>query len=186
MEENKPNNVPANDPNNLYNLNLQNIQESMPNSSEPTIFSWSAPEFIEHHKTVKWFVALALIFIVIIAGVFLLTKSVFPVIMLALIGLIFGIIAARKPRIIEYFISLHGVKLGNRFVSYSEFKSFNAVRQFNLGSIILNPLKRFMPPVTINYDLSIEDKVIALISDYLPMTAPSDDPVEILMRKIRF
>ncbi len=48
------------------------------------------------------------------------------------------------------------------------------------------PLKRFMPPITLYYPPDQEDAVINALAAYLPHEDRTHDPVDRLMRKIRF
>jgi hypothetical protein len=155
-------------------------------SSEADLISWSAPEFIEHKKSSKWFATFGVVVIVVAIAIYFIVHSIFAIVMIALIGIAFGVIAGRHPRIINYELSVQGVRIGRRFNSYDQFKSYSVIDEPGLGSVVFNPFKRFAFPTTIYYDLDDEDKIEAMLVNRLPHTEAPNDPVEQLMRRFRF
>ena len=183
MEENKQT-APIQDlpPNNLN----QEQDEEQPILPDTIYFSWTAPEFVENHKSKDWYVILIAVVLFISVAVFFIVKSIFPVVMIILISIIFGIIAARKPKNIYYELNNLGVLVGRRGIRYDEFKSFSVIDELTLGSIVFNPFKRFSLPLTIYFELDNKDKIIDIIKDYLPIEEAANDPMDQLMRRLRF
>jgi hypothetical protein len=153
---------------------------------EESYYSWSAPEFIENKKSLIWFLGLVLTIITISFAVLFIVHSYFAVVMTVLIGIAFAVIAGRPPKIINYDITNKGFQIGKRFISYNQFKSFSILDEPSLGSIVFNPLKRFSFPTTIYYELPDKEKIVNAIQEFLPNTPLADDPVDQLMRRIRF
>jgi hypothetical protein len=48
------------------------------------------------------------------------------------------------------------------------------------------PLKRFMPPLSMYFDPTDEDHIVKVLTSHLPMQDHHHDPIEKLMRMIRF
>jgi len=173
--ENTASNTPTFDP--------SGAKPSLP-VQDPII--WSAIEFVEHKKSFVWFLVFGLTLIAICVGVYFIIHSIFPLVMIGLIGITFGIIAGRSPRILDYGVSDTGVQVGSRFSSYSEFKSFSLIDEVNVGSVAFNPFKRFSFPTTIYFDKADEGKILNLLNNYLPAEQATNDPVDKLMRKLHF
>ncbi len=188
MEENQQNNTPVPPENNQAPAPQPNPFNDDPPEIVPENLdiSWVAPEFIEHKKTIKWYLTLLLILVVMAVAIYFVIHSIFPIVMILLVGLAFAIVAGRSPRTITYEISNTGISVGDRFNTFSEFKSFSVIDEGNLGSIVLNPFKRFVFPTTIYYDLKDEEKIVSTLTQYLPLEEPANDPVDQLMRKLRF
>jgi hypothetical protein len=148
--------------------------------------SWTAKEFIEHKKTFGWYILLAVGLAIISIAVYFIVHSIFPVIMILLIGVAFAVIAGRHPRSLNYELNNVGVLVGERSNSYNEFKSFSVIDEGNLGSIVFNPFKRFVFPTIIYYDLKDEEKIVNILSNQLPIMEPINDPIDQLMRRLRF
>lgn len=154
-------------------------------SIEPV--SWTASEYIEHAKGLSWFVLLGLGLVALVALVYFMTgKDIFASVMVGIAGLVFGIFAARPPKVLQYSISPAGVQIGEKLYPFKEFKSFAVLTEGPLPSLLLMPLKRFLPPITLFYDPKSEDAILNALSAYLPHEEKEPDAVDRLMSRIRF
>lgn len=159
-----------------------------PSAARPSLspVSWTASEYVAHQKSMGWYMLSGLALVVAIAVVYLLTKDLVAAIVVALAGVIFGVFSARPPRVLNYSITDTGVQMGQRFYPYHEFKSFAVSEEGTLPSVLLLPLKRFLPPITVFYDPKEEDAIINALSSYLPFEHKQPDAVDKLMARIRF
>lgn len=148
--------------------------------------TWTASEYIAHDKGPSWFIALGIILFVAVAGIYFVTKDLVTPIGIAVAGIIFGVFAARPPRVLEYTVDSRGIKIDQKFYSYAELKSFDIVDEGPLPAILLMPLKRFLPPITVFYDQREEDAILNVLGSYLPHQEQQPDAVDRLMRRIRF
>lgn len=148
--------------------------------------SWSASEFIAHNKTAGWYIILLVVTAVITAAVYLLTHDFITSGMLLFAGLLFGIMGARKPRELQYKVGDDGMHIGAKFYPYSVFKSFSVLQEEGLESIWFMPLKRFMPGLSIYFAPNDGQKIVNVLSEYLPFEPRELDPVDKLMHKLRF
>jgi hypothetical protein len=106
--------------------------------------------------------------------------------MIGATGVIFGVFAARRPEVLEYVISTDGLRIGIKHYSWGEFKSFAVVRENAIRSIMLLPLKRFRPPISIYYAPEDEAKIVEILAACLPVEQREQDPLERLMHRLRF
>jgi hypothetical protein len=106
--------------------------------------------------------------------------------MMVIVTVLFGVFAARKPRTLNYALDDAGIHIGQKFYSYGDFKSFSVLDEGGLNAIWLMPLKRFMPSLTIYYAPNDEDKIMRVLSSFLPFEDRDHDMVDRLMRKVRF
>jgi hypothetical protein len=160
--------------------------ESQPESTNEPVLSWTASEFIAHHKTTNWYVSLAGAAILGAFVVWLLTKDKISAAVVLFGALFFGIYAGRQPRQLPYNIYAHGLSIGNKYHAYDEFRSFSVVPEGAFSSIVFTPLKRFGQLLTIYYAPEDEDKIIDILEDRLPYEEHKHDMVDNLMRRIRF
>jgi hypothetical protein len=158
----------------------------IPDSGTGEAVSWSASEFIAHHKSAGWYGLLGAGTLIVAALVFLTTKDKISTMAVLFVGAIFGISAARKPRTLGYRVDVAGLTIGQKFYAYDQFRSFAVVEEGAFSSIVFMPLKRFMPLITIYYDPKDEKKIVQLLADRLPLAAHKLDMIEQLMRRIRF
>ncbi len=149
--------------------------------------SWTASEYIEHTKGLGWFVGLGLILSALVVTIYFIGgKDIMAAGMVGVAGLAFGIFAARPPRVLNYSIDAHGLQIDTKHYSFQEFKSFAVLEEGPLPSVLLLPLKRFLPPITVFYDPKSEDAILNALGSYLPHEDKEPDAVDRLMSKIRF
>jgi hypothetical protein len=139
-----------------------------PAASKDTTVTWTASEYIEHQRGVSWYTLLALATLVLAAGIYFLTKDYFATGTIVVLGVIVGAFVGRKPGQVQFELSESGLRAGEKSYGYNLFKSFAVVREGNLISLNLTPIKRFMPPVSAYFDPTDEQKITNLIGEHLP------------------
>lgn len=149
-------------------------------------FSWSASEYIAHSKPGGWYAILGVGAVVLAGGIYIITQDVISVIAVVVVAVLFGIVAGRKPRVLQYSISSQGIQVGSKNYPISMFRSFSLIKEGAISSIYLTPLKRFMPAVTMYYPPENEDEVLGALELYLPEEQRQQDRVDRLMHHIRF
>lgn len=148
--------------------------------------SWTASEYISHRKGPAWFMLLGVGLFLLIALVYLLTKDVVAAVGVGVAGISLAAFSVRPPRVLEYAITEKGIQIGQRFHSFSEFKSFSIIDDGALPSVLLMPLKRFLPPITLFCEPQAADDIISTLSAYLPHESKKPDAVDKLMSNLRF
>lgn len=165
--------------------------DELDNASQPAAgpteqISWTASEYIAHQKTSSWFIALAVVTVLVSGAVYWLMRDVISVVVIIVAALLFGTYGSRQPRQQQYVLDSRGLVIGDRQYAYSEFRSFGVIPENEFSSIVLMPLKRFAVPTTIYYDLADEQKILSMLSNYLPYQDRGHDPIDSLMRRLRF
>lgn len=150
------------------------------------LVSWTASEYVDHAKGPAWFALMGAGLFVVVGLVYFVVKDVLAAVLVALAGITFGVFAGRRPQVLQYSIGPQGISIGQRTHAFTDFKSFSLTEAGPLPSILLLPLKRFLPPITIFYDPKEEDKIIEALADYLPHEDREPDVVDRLMSRIRF
>lgn len=148
--------------------------------------TWTASEYIAHHKTATWYVTLVIIAVAAAGLAYFATKDWITGVSIILIALVFGLSAARKPRVLEYRLDNRGLKIAQKSYSYGIFRSFAVIDEGAFSSIVFMPLKRFMPMVTIYYAPEDENRIVQIIADHLPIEQRKHDAIDALLHKIRF
>jgi hypothetical protein len=148
--------------------------------------TWSASEYVAHQKDAGWYVLLMLGAAALAIAIYLITGDMFSGGVIVLVGIIFALGSSRQPRTLEYGIGRVGLKIGEKFYPYSDFKSFAVVEEDAIYSILLLPMKRFMPGVNLYYPPDQEDEIMGVLSSYLPHETRTDDMFDKLTRRLRF
>lgn len=148
--------------------------------------SWTASEFVAHEKSLSWYGLLALATLVIAGLVYWLSRDWLSIGVLVIVAVLFGIIAGRKPRVLDYHLDRSGLTIGGKPYPYRNFKSFSVVDEGAFSSITLVPLKRFLPPMSIYYSPEDQDAIVQVLGQHLPMTHDNGDALDRLTRRIKF
>ena len=159
-------------------------ENSAPMQHDPV--NWTASEYIAHEKSAGWYMLLALAVVAFAAAVYFVTKELVSSVVIVIMGAAFGAFAARKPQELEYSLDNSALHVGGRSYSYAQFKSFTIVDEGPIHSIMLMPLQRFMPPLSVYYGPEDEDKIANALSSYLPYEDRKQDYIDKFMRKVRF
>jgi hypothetical protein len=169
----------------VFNQNDDDQPPNVPANTQPLLLSWNASEFMEHEKSSTWYVYLFFITIVIGAGIYFLTKDKITTAVIVIAGVVFGYFGARKPKNVNYQLDGDGIMIGQKFYDYNSFKSFALIDDSHAPSLVLIPLKRFMPSLALFYDRKDEKKIMDILSIRLPLEQRRD-AIDSFMRRIRF
>ncbi|MGH7236958.1 MAG: hypothetical protein ACREGF_00290 [Candidatus Saccharimonadales bacterium] len=164
-------------------------QERIPPKPEPATseaISWSASEFIAHQKSPVWYIGLGAAAIALAALTYLITRDKISTGVIPVVAVMFGAFAVRKPRVMNYKLDGRGLYIGEKFYGYGTFKSYSAVSEGVFASILLMPLKRFVPPLSLYFAPEDEAKILAVLQDRLPTEVHQADNIDRLMRRIRY
>jgi hypothetical protein len=154
--------------------------------SEQKVVEWTASEFVAHDKGFGWYALLAVGAILVSAGLYLMTKDIFTVVVVLIMAAILGVAGARKPKVVKYRLDNSGLKVGRRLYPYRAYKSFTMPEEGPFISIVLVPLRRFDFPVSAYLAPDSQDKALDFLSSHLPMEPTGLDRLERLMRTLHF
>ena len=166
--------------------NLPPQPSNSKSSPEDEDISWTASEFIAHQKSFGWYLGLGLAAASLAVVVYILTRDKVSSVMIIIVACVFGVFALKKPRVLQYIVDDRGITIGQKHYSFSLFKSFSVVEDGAAHSLILMPLQRFMPTISVYYSVGDEQKILVKIADFLPFEEHAQDFVDRIMRKIRF
>ncbi len=148
--------------------------------------TWTASEFIAHSKEPSWYLALGAGAFVLSLLIYWLTGDVVASVVILIGAALFGISASRQPRQLTYGLGKSTLSIGAREYPYKDFRSFSIVDEGAFSSIILMPLKRFSPPLSLYYHPDNERQIVTVLAEHLPLQEHKHDLTESLMRRIRF
>lgn len=148
--------------------------------------NWTASEYVAHDKGTGWFMGLAAATGLATVVVYLLTGDIVTVVVVLVVAIVFGAFALRKPRVLSYKIDNSGITIADKHYPYASFRSFAVQEEGAIDSILLIPLKRFMPGLSIYFPPEQEDQIVGTLGAYLPHEERPPDAIDRLMRKVRF
>lgn len=168
------------------NQDLTPRSTAIPPSGPEGSITWSASEFIAHQKGLFWYVWVILAAVIVAAIIWILTKDKITAGVILVVGVVMVIFGSKQPKEQQYKIDSSGLSIGEKHHPFVNFRSFALVKQGAFSSLVFMPLKRFGFLTTAYYDPQDEQKIISLISAYLPLEERRKDILDDLMWKIRF
>ena len=155
-------------------------------SEDPTTVTWTASEFIDHAKSFDWYLGLAVAAVLVGVLLYALFRDVMTSATPLVAALALGFYGRRSPRQLEYRLDSRGLTIGAKHFSYDTFRSFAVLDEGPFLSLVFLPLKRFGFLTTVYLDPNDEERVLNLVSDYLPLEPRDHDMVDRFMKRIRF
>lgn len=153
-------------------------------SDEP--ITWQASEYIQHDKAILWYVSLTSVTVILVLVSIFLIKSYTFAALLVVMAVSVAILAGRPPRVMRYSLSNLGLHVDDKFFGYHDFRAFGVVQDGPVPSIVLIPIKRFMPAVNVYFPSEQGEEIVDFFGAYLPMEHIELDLVEKLARRLRF
>jgi hypothetical protein len=178
-----PNNE-AEDIKSIAEPTVDDTSEKSKTNDEP--IHWSASEYIPGNKNGLWFVLFAIVILALIAGDILLLKEFTFSILVVVMAVAIVVYSRRLPREIEYTLSGdQGLYVGEKLYHFSEFKAFGLILDQGHHSIMLIPIKRFAPGVSVYFPEEAGEKIVDILGARLPMENLKLDFIDTIVRKLR-
>jgi hypothetical protein len=148
--------------------------------------AWEASEYVHHEKNTGWFMVLVVATLLLATFAFVVMKSFTFALLVCVMAVAIVIFARRPPRILRYSLTAQGLDIDGRHYSYHDFRAFAVVQDGPLYSILLIPVKRFMPSVTVYFPEEHGEAIVDFLGQILPMEEHGLDLMEQLARRLRF
>lgn len=146
---------------------------------------WKAPEYLQHTKTPIWYVIFALIVIGLMALATLLMKSWSFAALIPVMAVVLLMYTHRPVRELNYVLSSKGVYIDDKLYPLGEFKSFGVRQDESLNSLVLMPVKRFRPSLSVYFPNEIGEQVVDMLGAYIPMQTIHLDAFDRVIRSLR-
>lgn len=176
--------APDNDMDDDSQPNSKPSNTYVPDDDEPVY--WSATEYIPQEKSGLWFVIFAVVVLALVAAdIFWIKAYTFSVLVVVMAAAVI-VLSSRPPRTVHYTLSgTQGLYIGEVLHHFSEFKSFGIIQEHNQNSIMLIPVKRFSPGVSVYFPNEVGEKIVDIFGARLPMENLKLDFIDVIVRKLR-
>ena len=183
-------------PQETYQPTVEATDESPVPPDEPTPVetpdeapvTWTASEYIDEQKGTGWYIVFVVAVIGFIAAdIFLLKSWLYTFSVLVIVMAVALVMHARRPpRTIQYTLSgQQGLYVGDRLYHIADFRAFGLIQDGDRHSIMLIPVKRFAPGVSVYFPEEAGEQIVDILGQRLPMETLKLDPIDILIRKLR-
>lgn len=148
--------------------------------------AWQASEYVEHEKSMKWFVVLMLVALLLAAlAVFLLKNYTFAI-LIVVMAIAVAVWAKRPAAEMNYQLNAAGVSVNGKLFAIHDFRAFGVLQDGGIYAVTLLPIKRFSPGVTIYFPHELGEQIVDTLGAVLPMEDMQPDWIDKLTRKLNF
>lgn len=147
--------------------------------------TWQASEYIHHEKGPVWFVVFGLVIAALLVAVYFLIEDIISIVVIILMAIMVIIYANRKPKTLRYTLNYEGLTIEEKNYPYEVFRSFSIVNDRGVQSIYLEPIERFMPPISVYFLPEDAGRIVNMMGMHLPASQKEQDFFDSLVRKLR-
>jgi hypothetical protein len=163
-----------------------NMSSPAQQPSSFTPITWTGSEFIANQKGGAWYLGLIGFITLVCVVVYLISRDIVSVVFIAIMGVLFAVIASRKPRQLSYSIDEEGIKVGQRNYFFTDFKSFSLQHHGAIGYVSLLPLHRFRNELSIYFPPENEQAIFDALASHIPNEQRKETLTDKLVQLIRF
>ncbi len=146
---------------------------------------WQAVEYLQHTKTPIWYVGFVVVVALLMVAALLLMKSWTFAILIPVMAVALIVYSHRPLRQLNYVLSSKGLHINEQLHPLGEFKSFGVMQDESLNSLILIPVKRFRPSLTVYFPTEVGERIVDTLGAYIPMQPVRLDAFDKIVRKLR-
>lgn len=146
---------------------------------------WRAKEYIAPEKNTTWYVMLGLVLVAVFILDVLFLKAYTVSALFVAIAIAIVVMSVRPPREIEYTLSEKGIYVGGQLYSLSEYRAFGVLYDGKENSIMLIPVKRFRPGLSVYFPYEQGEQIVDMLGQKLPMEELDLDFVDKIVRWLR-
>ncbi len=145
-------------------------------SSEHTILSWKAPEFLHYKKNSWWFPIMAAVTLAL-TTIFLLTSQYIVAIIVILGAIVMYRLAHQEPAVSSVTFTATGIKFKGQLIPFSALKTFWILEKTEVKRLYLQKTERFSAPVVIPLIQQDINKVRDFLEHFLPETHDVEEDI---------
>lgn len=145
---------------------------------------WQAPEYVQERRSPWWFIGFwAVAILLMLAAIFVIRSLSFAVLVPAMAAALM-IYSHRPPRMLTYVLSTKGIYINEKLHPLTEFKSFGIMRDESIPSVMLLPVQRFRPGLTVHFPVEAGEAIVDMLGQRIPMQEIRLDAFDKIIRKL--
>lgn len=159
-------------------------QESSALEDDSPIVHWQAHEYIHRDKNVLWYVIFGVVIVALMALALFLMHSITFVVLIPVMAAALVVYARRPPHMIDYTLSRQGLHVNDALYHFADYKAFSVIHGDDEYSIMLLPIKRFKPGITVYFPEDKGEAIVDVMAARLPMQESHLDFIDQLIKKL--
>ncbi len=145
---------------------------------------WQAPEYLQERRSPWWFIGFWAVVIVLMAVAILVVQSWSFALLIPAMAAALTIYSHRPPRLLNYVLTDKGIYINEKLHPMSEFRSFGVLQAESMPSVMLIPVKRFRPGLTVHFPAEAGEAIVDMLGARIPMQPIKLDAFDKLIRQL--
>ena len=146
--------------------------------------TWTAHEFIHREKGPAWYVLFGTAVLVLLVLSVLSQAWPFTVLIVIMVVAIM-LISRQPPRELTYSLTDEGLTIDTVLHKFDNYKSFGVIQDGDHYSIMLIPIHRFQPGVSVYFPEESGEEIVDMLGSRLPMKELKLDAIDRIVRLLR-
>lgn len=173
-----------------YTIRMQPDAEQVPQPEQMTpppadAIQWQAPEYLQRSRTPLWYVGFWTVVILLMLIAAFIVRSWSFVILVPVMAAALVIYSHRPPRQLNYAVSTKGLYINDQLHPLTEFRSFGVIQEEVMPALMLIPVKRFRPSLTVYFPPENGEAIVDFLGQRIPMEELHLDAFDRIVRKLR-
>jgi hypothetical protein len=153
----------------VYDTTPEMPVDELEDLSQDQPIQWQAPEYVQERRSPWWFIAFwAVAIILMVLAAFVMRSWSFAILVPAMAAAL-TIYSHRPPHMIGYVLSSKGLYINEKLHPMSEFRSFGILKEEAIPSLMLIPVRRFRPGLTVHFPEETGEAIVDLLGSRIPM-----------------
>ena len=145
---------------------------------------WQAPEYVQERRSPWWFIGFWVVAIVLMALAIFVVQSITFAVLVPAMAAALMIYSHGPPRMLNYVLSAKGLYINEKLHPMTEFRSFGILKDESVPSLMLIPVKRFRPGLTVHFPVETGEAIVDLLGSRIPMKELNLDLFDRVIRKL--
>jgi hypothetical protein len=163
---------------------IEPVAEGSTTLPEQQPIQWQAPEYLQERRSPWWFIGFWVVVLILMVLAVVVIRSWSFAILIPAMAAALTIYSHRPPRQLNYVLSSKGIYINEKLHPMSEFRSFGVIQEDSLPSIMLIPVKRFRPGLTIHFPNEAGEVIVDMLGSRIPMQNIKLDVFDKLIRQL--
>lgn len=163
----------------------QPAQNDVQPDDDEAVLRWQAAEYIDHERSVVWYIVFAIIVVVLIAVAVLLFQSWTFALLVPVMALALFVYTRRPPTIVDYALSRKGLYVNDKLHPYDSFRAFSVMTHAGHHSASLIPRKRFQLAQSVYFPEEVGEPLVDMLAARMPMQDAEPDLFDKIISRLR-
>lgn len=145
---------------------------------------WEAPEYVQERRSPWWFIGFWVVVALLMAAALLLIQSITFAILIPVMAAALMLYSHRPPHVLGYVLSSKGLYINEKLHPIEEFRSFGVDPEDSLPGLMLLPVKRFRPALTVHFPQEMGEQIVDFLGARIPMQEVKLDAFDRIIKKL--